>query len=126
MSAVDINDLIGRPYRRGAYGPDAFDCWGLVIEVARRMGRTLPPYWTAAALDREQQRALMSGEAQARTEQIPGPEEGALAFCLRRGHIGVVLNGRVVHAARGCGVVSSSIAAWRDLFPDGTWHQWRA
>lgn len=26
-------DLIGRPYRRGAHGPDAFDCWGLVRHV---------------------------------------------------------------------------------------------
>lgn len=23
-------ELIGRPYRRGAHGPDEFDCWGLV------------------------------------------------------------------------------------------------
>ena len=26
-------DLIGQPYQRGATGPDAFDCWGLVRHV---------------------------------------------------------------------------------------------
>ena len=26
-------DLIGKPYRRGACGPDDFDCWGLVRYV---------------------------------------------------------------------------------------------
>lgn len=31
-------DLIGTPFRDGARGPDAFDCWGLLQAVLRRMG----------------------------------------------------------------------------------------
>lgn len=35
--------LIGRPYRRGAGGPDAFDCWGLVRWVfAQVHGISMP------------------------------------------------------------------------------------
>ena len=35
---------IGRPWRVGAAGPDAFDCWGLVRAVYReRTGTELPP-----------------------------------------------------------------------------------
>lgn len=30
---MDIAALIGRPYAPGARGPDAFDCWGLVVHV---------------------------------------------------------------------------------------------
>lgn len=38
-----MNDLIGIPYRRGAVGPDAIDCWNLVREVCRRVhGVDLP------------------------------------------------------------------------------------
>jgi hypothetical protein len=39
---MDYSDLIGKPYKTGARGPDAFDCWGLVIEAARRAGIELP------------------------------------------------------------------------------------
>lgn len=33
-------DLIGKPFRDGARGPDAFDCWGLLQVVLRRMGHS--------------------------------------------------------------------------------------
>lgn len=36
-------DLIGLPYRRGAHGPDAFDCWGLVRHIFEQVhGITMP------------------------------------------------------------------------------------
>jgi len=47
-------DLIGRPYRKNAAGPEAYSCYGLVREVSRRMGNTLPDYdqvCLAAAID---------------------------------------------------------------------------
>lgn len=31
-------DLVGLPFRDGASGPDAFDCWGLAREVRIRAG----------------------------------------------------------------------------------------
>lgn len=35
--------LIGKPYKRGAMGPDAYDCWGLVRWVfAQRYGILMP------------------------------------------------------------------------------------
>ena len=30
--------LVGKPYRAGATGPDAYDCMGLVIRTQRKMG----------------------------------------------------------------------------------------
>lgn len=35
---VEYKDLLGKPFRWGARGPDAFDCWGLVMAVFRRAG----------------------------------------------------------------------------------------
>ncbi len=36
-------EYVGKPHRLGARGPDAYDCWGLLVEVYRsRFGITLP------------------------------------------------------------------------------------
>jgi len=40
----DHLDLIGKPFERGARGPDAFDCWGLVLEMYRRAGVNAPDF----------------------------------------------------------------------------------
>lgn len=37
-----IRDLQGKPFRWQGRGPDAFDCWGLVIEVLARRGLPSP------------------------------------------------------------------------------------
>lgn len=44
MAAVDtLRDLVGLPYRLGAAGPDAVDCWGLLRLACRRLhGVELP------------------------------------------------------------------------------------
>lgn len=38
---IDVSDLIGRPYIENGRGPDGYDCYGLAIEVEKRLGRTL-------------------------------------------------------------------------------------
>ena len=39
---LDINDLLGKPYKAHGRGPYFYDCYGLVIEVERRLGHTMP------------------------------------------------------------------------------------
>ena len=41
---VDFDDLIGMPFEYGGRGPERFDCYGLVMECARRDGITLPDF----------------------------------------------------------------------------------
>lgn len=37
-------DYIGKPWRSGATGPDAYNCWGLAVACAkRRLGVEMPP-----------------------------------------------------------------------------------
>ena len=43
---LDINDLLGKPYKAHGRGPDNFDCYGLVIEVEKRLGHTMPDLYT--------------------------------------------------------------------------------
>lgn len=40
----DVSDLIGKPFANKGRGPDAFDCWGVVMEVERRGGNIVPDY----------------------------------------------------------------------------------
>lgn len=40
---MNTDAFIGKPFRAGAHGPDAFDCWGLVHTAARELyGLALP------------------------------------------------------------------------------------
>ena len=38
----DFNDLIGKPFDPDSYGPDAYSCYGLAVEVFRRFGIEIP------------------------------------------------------------------------------------
>lgn len=50
-SALAYIDLIGRPFEFGARGPEAYDCWGLVMAVSRRFGRELPDFGAGCEFD---------------------------------------------------------------------------
>jgi len=39
-----FRDLIGKPYEDLGRGPDSYDCWGVVIEVGKRLGIEIPDY----------------------------------------------------------------------------------
>jgi cell wall-associated NlpC family hydrolase len=119
---LSYSDLVGKPYLKGASGPDAFDCYGLVRELARRMGVSVPDYtkpstWheIADCIERE------------RTFWTPC-EEGAGAVALFRirhlvdgkpvtlaTHVGMCIgHGRFVHAWKPAGgVVREDIQPWR-------------
>lgn len=97
MAEVFYADLIGVPFRYGARGPDAFDCYGLVMEMHRRAGLTLPDFGFA---DNAALAAAMMGTA------LPQWKETARApgavVLLRMGrlvsHVGFMLDlDRMIH-----------------------------
>lgn len=108
---ADLNDLIGRPYRYGARGPAEFDCWGLVLEVRRRLGLATPPDFATRVLAPEHARALFRDNRPSGWELV-APRHGAIAYAAAQAHAGVLVAGRVVHAVRGSGVVAWSLGRW--------------
>lgn len=38
---IKTDDLLGKPWKMNARGPDAYDCYGLVIECCKRAGTPL-------------------------------------------------------------------------------------
>ena len=43
---VDYTDLLGKPFRLGARGPEYYDCWGLCLELGKRAGIEYPADFT--------------------------------------------------------------------------------
>jgi cell wall-associated NlpC family hydrolase len=124
-ATIHTDDLIGKPWRLGARGPDAYDCWGLVLVLADRFGCKVPPDWCSRDMTRRQQRELMGNESRARTERLAEPVDGAIAYSERAAHAGFVLAGRVLHAGRSSGVVAWPVGLWTQAYPDCGWYAWR-
>ncbi len=105
-------EYIGKPWRMASDGPDAFDCWGLVVEIQRRLyGRNLE----TIQVDPKNLRLLIETirDHPVRLDWRPtaSPKEGDVAL-LRQSrhpvHVGVWLEvdgGGILHAMRERGVV---------------------
>ncbi len=120
MSPDDIayvNSLIGLPWRSGAKGPEAFNCWGLAMVIEDRcFGRILP----FMDVDDEDVRAVMRKVATTEHRKcwthVERPVHGGLVE-MSSGkhpyHIGVYLSidgGGVLHSHNPSGVCFDRIA----------------
>ena len=103
-----LSGLVGKPYRLGASGPDAFDCYGLAREILRLSRIELPPVERVSDYI-----GTMRDHAERQNwTQVDAPEEFDLvlmANVLRRDrHIGVYVRpstaGVVIHAYETMGV----------------------
>lgn len=101
---ANLRDLIGKPYAPHGRGPDAYDCFGLAIEVLSRYGIALPD---AYYLDENRSFNSIVIEDVAREYVIPKvetPEDGDLVVMRINGvpsHIGVYIgDGKCIHAWR--------------------------
>ena len=117
------SEVIGRLWVAGGRGPDAFDCWGLVVWVqGRHYGRTLP------AIPAENLRSIVANfgrhPERRRWQRVAAPADGD-GVLLRQArysvHAGVWLacdGGGVLHCVQGAGVVFQKprdliAAGWR-------------
>jgi cell wall-associated NlpC family hydrolase len=89
MALAFAKAAIGKPYRYGAAGPNAFDCSGLVMSAFKKAGVRLPR--TSAAQSRV-------GTPVRRDRLQPGD---LLFFYTPVSHVGIYLGeGKMVHASR--------------------------
>ena len=107
-SILDLTRFVGKPYRQGARGPEAYDCYGLAQAIAAARGFVLPNQATPAGLDLRM--ALFRRAVIPFLEPIHLPEPFALAvFDLgRRGpHIATLTDepGRIIHTSACTGAV---------------------
>ncbi len=98
LPTPDLHDLIGKPFRYGGRGrnphdgTESYDCYGLVCEIYKRRGITLPPLLSAIEYHKIDPLFHQQKEAYKRIEQ---PEPFCIvSFIIRPpyvSHIGVVL-----------------------------------
>ncbi|MFK3740975.1 C40 family peptidase [Massilia sp. TN1-12] len=104
---ADVSDLIGTPFVYGARGPAAYDCYGLVMECARRDGVRLPDF---GADTNQGVIAAMMGATLPQWREVDC-RPGAVVL-LRVGrhvaHVGYVVDGnRMVHTWESSGGVTT-------------------
>jgi cell wall-associated NlpC family hydrolase len=113
---TELSDLIGKPYKAGARGPAAFDCWGLVLEVSKRAGIELPEIDVPS--DNNQRGEIISEQKRAGFARLAGPEPYCLVLFRIiddmnkiRWHVGAVLENcrRFIHTTGKMGVNISAL-----------------
>lgn len=125
---VNLRDLIGKPYAVHGRGPDAYDCFGLAIEVCRRYGKILEDSFYDEITSDMERRLIDETKAVIHAERLPGPVEGAVVEFLIAGkprHVGVCLgDGTFIHALKDLGVRTSELSAWSKRIEGFyTWHE---
>ena len=107
-------DLLGKPFKLGARGPDAFDCYGLVMELGRRAGVELPDHASPELIAQVPEQIETCKRIWTPCKEGPG---AVVTFRTGRfvGHVGMVLPfGRFLHSWKTCGgVVREELDAWR-------------
>tara|TARA_R110000851_G_C13102760_1_gene569243 strand:- start:26943 stop:27311 length:369 start_codon:yes stop_codon:yes gene_type:complete len=110
----NIADLIGTPFEFGGRGPNAYDCYGLIMKLLKDDGIDIPDYVCPTTYGKRA--ALMAIEI-SKWEQIE-ESPGAMVFIKagRMFHVGYVLkHGKFIHCwEKSGGVVIERLDVWRD------------
>jgi hypothetical protein len=115
-------ELVGKPYEFPSDPPRSFDCWTLVkhVRLAERLACPLPfDDREAWCVPGNLAHATALAASVWRTQG--GPVPFAMAV-LEPGHVGVVIDGGVLHAlARNASVVWTTFAVVRRQWPQAQW-----
>jgi cell wall-associated NlpC family hydrolase len=124
---IDYSDLLGVQFAYRGRGPDEYDCYGLLIELYRRLGKDIPDYISPT---KQEAIALLIGEEKVKWKShwkrsdssdvppssvlIPGR---TLLFNIGRygSHVGMIIRPRYfLHIWEGSGCVERQpISSWQ-------------
>lgn len=114
-----VQDLLGMPYQLGARLPGhATDCFGLVVECCRRLGRPIPDPYVSSEVPMDVKQWV--AERLDGWRRCAGPVAGGLVEirCAEHpAHVGFLVNElQFFHSTRRTGAVLSRIdrEPWRD------------
>jgi len=114
---IIVRDLVGMPYKAHGRDEQGTDCYGLVIEVLRRIGKTVPDVFYSDTRIKTSKAVLESLEAIIPNTKLDKPEEGAVVEILVMGqpsHVGICLgDGSFIHALKEIGVVIEPLSRYR-------------
>jgi cell wall-associated NlpC family hydrolase len=130
---MNIDHFIGLPYRHGARGPDAFDCYGLVAAVIKAVkGLDLPDFHQDQPGPQSASRAIaaaLAGEtAGGRSIKVEEPADYDIAVVgsnHRPHHVGVFIAGGVLHASQAFGSTWHPRGRFEMLYPRTEFYRWQ-
>jgi len=115
---MTVKDLVGIPYKPHGRDRDGMDCYGVVIEVLRRMGVTVPDVFYQDTAMETNKTIMRTLENVIPNTKLDKPEEGAVVEILVFGqpsHTGVCLgDGTFIHALKKIGVVIEPLSRYRN------------
>jgi len=111
-----VSEYVGLPWVAYATGPDAYDCWGLVVKVMQEhYGRSLARHLETTTNDRRAIHRTVAVEiATGQWEKLEAPKDASivlLSLSKKFHHIGIWLDidgGLLLHSFEGSGVCLSS------------------
>ena len=109
---------VGKPWKPGEYGPEFFDCWGLVWHVAtQHYGIQLPKFQGCHTMGLTAMAKLITHEIFDNWKPLQRPKDGCCVAMSQGGpihHVGIYVQtdgGVVLHSNMARGTVAQSIAA---------------
>lgn len=107
------SEYLGKPWRNGAEGPDAYDCYGLVRAVYwDRYGVEMPAISADATKVLACLHAARDYSDYGQWEAVTVPQDGdvlLMGSARHPHHVGVLVEGRVLHSVEGAGVVLQTV-----------------
>lgn len=121
LRAIDfVRRVLDKPYRAGAQGPDAYDCWSLALACQREVfGRVLPVFMADPHELRHLIRMIENSDVHDSWPEVPRPVHGALvtmAHARFPSHLGTWLDldgGSVLHTMENAGTAFETPLALR-------------
>lgn len=112
-----INLTVGKPYRKGADGPDEFDCWGIVVDSFRKIeGVEIQGIANRDDCDLD---ASATDQLENTINWLESPRNDADIFCCYQGgvmvHIGRILCNKALHSCDIHGGSPVAIWPWRKI-----------
>ncbi len=129
---MNIDKYVGLPYREAARGPDAYDCYGLTALVYQELrGVTLPDFYhegsgvskSSAAIAAAAQGEILGGRA----SRVDDPSDWDIVIIGQNRiphHVGLVINGGVLHTLNALGSVWHSMPTFSRLFTKSEFYKW--
>jgi len=120
MDKLKVGDLVGKGFVNGGRDVDTgLDCWGLVMEVYKRYGITLPDFTVDSFAFKMIDSIAIENAGMPEWEEVlvPVDKDAPLVVLMRMHpvfitHAGVFIgNNKIIHTTKGTGVILSRMQA---------------
>lgn len=115
VAPVSQGGLLGAPFGWGARGPQYFDCWGLVVEIRKRLQEPVPDDWEN--IDNDYSLVLKVFLYESKKSfwvKVPEFEPGNIIALSRNKfihHVGIMTPWGIMHTIKNCGAIIQSARA---------------